>query len=629
MVFLFFGGPYSQHQEKPNPIVNHYSNATTQGTESKSTESKSTKSQSTESNSTESKSTESKSTESKSTKSQSTESNSTESKSTKSQSTESNSTEYNFDDPKLALRLYSLLNVFKPVDEFYFRHLSPPENRYNEPMLGLIQNDKYCEEAAYYFVSNTKSFFNERHFFTDYEKSHLLNIEIIKTGIRLNPEINRFSKEEIFNSRRYSIDPSVHVFFVAHYLEENQHVGKHLACHSQMFNHVLGHFMISRKDFLPTAIEEYSLQYKKRPQCFSFDKFFPKTWLLNIRNQCEDFFYKHFNTEDYQKLKKERTIVYLRKTGNGPHMGLGVQPINDEEENIIRETYQNGSLCGQIEDNRLIQFYVYNPLLVEEHKFDFRMYLLIASVNPLIAYYHDGFMRVSIIKYDKDAKENAVFLTNSHLAAELITKAAAQNQTIEGRDEESLKDFQYWTLDELKEYLLEIGKITDSDWLDNYLRPEFKRAYIHILRATQKSFLKNSSLFGLMGMDFTMDDNLNIWFIEGNSRPKIGGLNIPKRKYDNAVKMMSDLFDIIFGLLRSRLKRVILMINKMSKIPKYRDRKLTRKDLVEEIKEFERISQNYFEEEFKPSKNNSWEIIIDENLPLTQRYFGYLQNECL
>ena len=34
-----------------------------------------------------------------------------------------------------------------------------------------------------------------------------------------------------------------------------------------------------------------------------------------------------------------------------------------------------------------------DPALLDGHKFDLRSYLLVASLNPLLVFYHDGFVR--------------------------------------------------------------------------------------------------------------------------------------------------------------------------------------------------------------------------------------------
>lgn len=74
------------------------------------------------------------------------------------------------------------------------------------------------------------------------------------------------------------------------------------------------------------------------------------------------------------------------------------------KEKELRSKYGNGKLCGNVQLPILAQYYVPNPLLLDKNnKFDFRIYMLIASVDPLIVYYHDGFLRVSLQAYEKNS----------------------------------------------------------------------------------------------------------------------------------------------------------------------------------------------------------------------------------
>ncbi len=99
-------------------------------------------------------------------------------------------------------------------------------------------------------------------------------------------------------------------------------------------------------------------------------------------------------------------LNYLIKVGYNAHRASGVFLFDESKEQEIRSKYQNGSLCGNVEDSLLAQKYIGNPLLLDRHnKFDFRMYMLIASVDPLIIYYHDGFLRVSLEAYDPNSTD--------------------------------------------------------------------------------------------------------------------------------------------------------------------------------------------------------------------------------
>jgi len=130
------------------------------------------------------------------------------------------------------------------------------------------------------------------------------------------------------------------------------------------------------------------------------------------------------SSPEYQQLKKTEPVPFILKIGWGAHRGDGVFLFDDAKETQIRETYQEGQACGQNTKDLLVQKYISNPLLLDlNNKFDFRMYMLIASVNPVIAFYHDGFLRVSLGIYDKDSKEvnHKLIMNNNHVLLERST----------------------------------------------------------------------------------------------------------------------------------------------------------------------------------------------------------------
>jgi hypothetical protein len=48
----------------------------------------------------------------------------------------------------------------------------------------------------------------------------------------------------------------------------------------------------------------------------------------------------------------------------------------------------------------IAQQYIYNPLLLDGHKFDIRAYMFVASLDPPIVFFHEGYLRINIEKYD-------------------------------------------------------------------------------------------------------------------------------------------------------------------------------------------------------------------------------------
>jgi len=68
--------------------------------------------------------------------------------------------------------------------------------------------------------------------------------------------------------------------------------------------------------------------------------------------------------------------------------------------------YKNGNKCGQVRDPLIAQTYITNPLLLDKgNKFIIRTRMLIASTNPMLVFYNDGFIRASPTKYEKSSRD--------------------------------------------------------------------------------------------------------------------------------------------------------------------------------------------------------------------------------
>ena len=186
-----------------------------------------------------------------------------------------------------------------------------------------------------------------------------------------------------------------------HYFHE---YNRNLFCITQMYNHIPGHGALTRKDLNVENVNNYIQRFSNKPHCFNNRTFFPRSYRLDNKTECDNFF-RFINSEEYAKIKEKDAMPFITKVSYGSHRGHGLEMLDEPHEIRLRRKYENGSMCGEIVDNILAQRYISNPLLIEGHKFDFRIYMLIASTDPLIVYYHDGFLRLSLLKYDINSKE--------------------------------------------------------------------------------------------------------------------------------------------------------------------------------------------------------------------------------
>ena len=137
------------------------------------------------------------------------------------------------------------------------------------------------------------------------------------------------------------------------------------------------------------------------------------------------------------------------------------------------------------------------------------------------------------------------------------------------------------------------------------------------------SIYKHSGVFEMFGLDFILDDDLNLWFIECNASPQLIGTNEEKTIF--LTTMLRDLFEIQYAYFRSRMKRVFNVLYQMNKELE------AKKDIDYEAwkKEYDRVNRNYLEPEYQISPKNGFVLIMDKNLNGSDAYFGHLPPECV
>lgn len=538
-----------------------------------------------------------------------------------------------FINPDVALEVLKLLDVYEQ-EEYKNEEWSPEvaKVKFARPYMGVTDDWRYCEKHREWFVHNPSVVFDDKNMMTNYRIRAVLRTDVLVNigGKDVMPQVHSRMPEELQKVKIFDLRPDINHYFTTHDLFNYRHIGKQFSCTTQMSNHIPGHDHLYRKDYNAISLLKYGRNvYQDRPECFSEKKFFPKTYIMVDKSQCEEFF-KVWTGPEYERLKEERNgLVYIRKIGEGAHMGEGVFPVNATQEEYISNLYKNGSLCGQVPENNLMQYAVWNPLLLNGRKFDFRMFMLIASTNPTMVYYRDGFLRVSLRDYDPKSKEIGSILTNIALSKPFFEEAKEKG-TYNGYTEEELMNQAFWSMPKLNDYLYKNKVVNDPNWLDNYLRPEFKRAMIHLIRMSQATFSSKSSVYEIFGLDFMLDDKLNLWFIEANAQPLLDGWSDDTKVFFN--KILYDSFDIVYGLLRSRTKRIVKFVNKLiqeDQVGQVNSNVFYIEDLNAKRKEFKEISKNYFEPDFSMSPDNDYQLILDDNLQGMDRYMGLIESKCL
>ncbi|KAK2843603.1 hypothetical protein Q7C36_011818 [Tachysurus vachellii] len=195
-----------------------------------------------------------------------------------------------------------------------------------------------------------------------------------------------------------------------------------------------------------------------------------------------------------------------------------------------------------LDENTLVSRYISNPLLIDDFKFDVRLYVLVTSYDPIIIYvYEEGLTRFATVKYDhavKNIKNQFMHLTNYS-----VNKKSSDYVSC---DDPEVEDYgNKWSMSAMLRYLKEEGKDTTllMGQIEDLIIKAVLSAELQIATACKMFVPHRNNCFELYGFDVLIDSNLKPWLLEVNLSPSLA-CDTP---LDLKIKasMISDMFSLV------------------------------------------------------------------------------------
>ena len=293
---------------------------------------------------------------------------------------------------------------------------------------------------------------------------------------------------------------------------------------NQHYNHFPSTFALGRKDFMYKHYKNYHNLYKDDYN------YVPETFILP--EDANYFLEKYKNIISNLSSSKIKFIV----KPVGSSRGRGIRILSDKNE------FKQLCKISQIKHgkNYLISRYISKPHLINNKKYDLRIYVLISSLYPLKIYmYKEGLVRFATEEYTKGDYNN-VFV---HLTNYSINKHNTQrykinmnnsnninlnntiniNNNLSNNNNENYQNYSKWSLEEYKEYFEKNNQGECYNKIMNKVKDIIIKTIISSLDDISADIVneKKNSLFELYGFDILIDSKFNTWLMEINVGPSM------------------------------------------------------------------------------------------------------------
>ena len=301
----------------------------------------------------------------------------------------------------------------------------------------------------------------------------------------------------------------------------------------QKFNHFPCTYQLGRKDNL---FKHYKHFRRLFPELYNY---MPVTYILP--NDSESFEYE---------FKKSKKNIWIAK------------PVNMSRGRFIKLIYNNSTykkLCNNENSSSNIQYlvskYLDRPHLLNNKKYDLRIYVAVLSFTPLKIYlYYNGLVRFATEDYVKNNFDNIfIHLTNYSINKQnpnyknnlKDNKEISEFEEIE-EDNEQYDDSSKWSLVEYRNYFKKEGKENIFEKIWDQIKDVVIKTMINVTEVNSRDLSgnkNNNNIFELYGFDIFVDDKFKVWLLEVNVNPSLH-CNSP---LDLSIKteLMADLFNLI------------------------------------------------------------------------------------
>uniref|UniRef100_A0A4W5K641 Tubulin--tyrosine ligase-like protein 5 n=1 Tax=Hucho hucho TaxID=62062 RepID=A0A4W5K641_9TELE len=183
-----------------------------------------------------------------------------------------------------------------------------------------------------------------------------------------------------------------------------------------------------------------------------------------------------------------------------------------------------------MDENILVSRYINNPLLIDDFKFDVRLYVLVTSYDPLTIYlYEEGLARFATVKYDcgtKNIKNQFMHLTNYSVNKKSSNYVSCDDPEVEDYGNK-------WSMSAMLRYLKQEGKDTTllMSQVEDLVIKAVLSAELQIATACKMFVPHRNNCFGHIVLFYCLD--FDVFLIDAPLDLKI------------KASMISDMFSIV------------------------------------------------------------------------------------